>query len=108
MLLLSHRRARRRRAAAQIQPAARRLERDAQVPGEERPSPPVMVAAHERDRNAAGADLLQLGDRGKVFAGMTLWYSTRSRRVARQHEVVAGPGHLVQKGVEGVPTAAGT
>jgi len=61
-----------------------------------------MVAAHERDRNAAGADLLQLGDRGKVFAGDdALVFEPEVEEIARQHEVVAGPRHLVQKGVEG-------
>ncbi len=61
-----------------------------------------MVAPHERDRDAAGADLMQLRDGGKVFAGDDAGVlEPEVEEIAGQHEVVSGSRHLVQKGVEG-------
>ena len=55
--------------AGQIQLGLTAEKLDPEITVEERPAPAIMIAAHERDRDAAGAYLLELGDGGKVFAG---------------------------------------
>jgi len=92
---------------AQIQLRCNAVERDAQVPVKN-VLPTVMVAAHERDRNAAGADSCAC-DRGKVFAGMTLWYSNqKSKRSPVSTRWSPGLGTSSRKAWKAVPTAAGT
>ena len=74
---------------------------DAQILRKERPAPAIVIAAHERDRDAPGADLLQLGDRGKMFArddGLIL--EPEIEEITCQNEVIAGLGDLLEKRVE--------
>src|SRR5438270_9372445 len=62
---------------------------DAQILRKERPAPAIVIAAHERDRDAPGADLLQLGDRGNMFArddGLIL--APELEEITCQHEVI--------------------
>src|SRR5256712_7165511 len=74
---------------------------DAQILREERPAPAIMVAPHERDGDAARADLLQLGDGGKMFAGDDARIlEPEIEEIARENEVISGPGDLLEKRVE--------
>ena len=60
-----------------------------------------MVAADKGDRNAAGADLLELGDRGEMLAGNdAVILEPEVEEIAGQHQVIAGLRHLIQKGVK--------
>src|SRR2546427_12851712 len=60
-----------------------------------------MVAPHERDGDAARADLLQLGDGGKMFAGDDARIlEPEIEEIARENEVISGPGDLLEKRVE--------
>jgi len=77
---------------------------DAEILGEERTAPAIVVAPHERDRHAAGADLLQLGDGGKMFAGDDAWIlEPEVEDIARENEVIPGLGDLIQERVERLP-----
>ena len=74
---------------------------DAQILREERPAPAIVVAPHERDGDAASADLLQLGDGRKMFAGDDARIlEPKIEEIARENEVISGPGDLLEKRVE--------
>jgi hypothetical protein len=67
-----------------------------------------MIAAHEGDRDPAGADVLQLGDGGKMFAGdYTLVLEPEIEEIPRQDEVVAGLRHRFEEGMKRGPDARG-
>src|SRR4051812_33556032 len=55
--------------AAEIDFRLAAMEVDAEVAREERAAPAVVIAAHERDRNAARPSFLEFRDGGKMFAG---------------------------------------
>ena len=60
-----------------------------------------MVAADERDGNTARADLLQLGDGGKMFAGdHAAILEPEIEQIAREQEVIAWLRDFLQKRVE--------
>src|ERR1041384_1449774 len=78
---------------AEVQLGLTAEELDSQIAGKEGAAPAVVVAAHERNGHAAPPDLLQLGDRGKVFAGDdALIFEPEVEQVAREDQVVAGAG----------------
>jgi len=88
-------------APSQIELGVPAEELDAQVLREKRSAPAVVVAAHERDRDAAGADLLQLGDGGKMFAGDDARIlEPEIEQIAHQDEVISGPGDLLEECVK--------
>src|SRR5438552_3228339 len=90
--------------AVQVQLGFAAEEGDAQIPCEKRAAPPIVVAADERDWNAAGADLLELGDGGEMLAGNdAVILEPEVEEIAGQHQVIAGLGHLLQKGVKRRP-----
>ncbi len=83
----------------QLRLAAEEL--DAEILREERPAPAIVIPAHERDGDAAGAHLLELGDGREVFAGNdALVLEPEVEQVTHQHEVVPRPGDLLEKRVE--------
>src|SRR5258706_2314353 len=89
---------------AQLQLRLAAEELDAEVVGEERPAPAIVIPAHERDRDASGANLLQLGDRGEVFAGNdALVLEPEVEQVTHQYEVVPRLRDLLEKRVERFP-----
>ena len=92
--------------AGQIQLGLTAEKLDPEITVEERPAPAIMIAAHERDRDAAGAYLLELGDGGKVFAGDdALILEPEIEQIAGHDEVVADLGYFFEEGVKRGPDA---
>src|SRR5881397_2610174 len=91
-------------ASTQVELGFAPEELDAEVFSEERAAPAVVVSSHERDRDAACSDVLQLGDGGKMFAGNNAAIlEPEVEEIAGEHQVISRPRDLVQKGVECLP-----
>src|SRR6266702_793792 len=75
-----------------------------QIAREKRAAPTVVIAAHERDRHTARADLLQLGDGGEMFTGNDARIlEPEVEEIAHHHQMIVRLGHLVEKGVQRRP-----
>src|SRR6266550_6311726 len=95
-------------ASTQVELGFAAEELDAEVLSEERAAPAVVISSHERDRYAACPDLLELGDRGKMFAG---YYAAilepEVEKIAGDHQVITGARDFLQKRMERLPDGGG-